>query len=92
MLEFCIHDCYHYNVMTVGVLVCEGLAVCVIFSLYTLIFKAGLSYISLSTSSQMTPCKNQQTKSMPVPIKLRAATPRAEAHINWLNDNSIDAV
>lgn len=27
MLQICIHDCYHYNVMTIGVLVCEGLAV-----------------------------------------------------------------
>lgn len=44
------------------------------------IFKAAVSYISESTLNQMTPCKNQQTKSMPVPIKLRAA-----AHINWLN-------
>lgn len=47
-----------------------------------LIFKAALSYISESTSSQLTPCKHQ-TKAIPDPIKLRAATPRAETHINW---------
>lgn len=52
-------------------------------------FKAALSYISESTQSQMTPCKNQQAKSMLVPIKLRAATPEAEAHINWPNGKPV---
>lgn len=38
----------------------------------------------------MTPCKNQQSKLVPVPIKFRAATHRAAthraaAHINWMD-------
>lgn len=33
----------------------------------------------------MTPCKNQQSKLVPVPIKFRAATHRADAHINWMD-------